>query len=61
PVIDKLDAAMTAAFADPEVRARLEANGFVVVVSKPADFSKFVQDEVTRWSKVVQAAGLKLD
>jgi tripartite-type tricarboxylate transporter receptor subunit TctC len=61
PIVDKLEAAMSAAFADPAVRAKLQANGFVVVVSKSADYTKFVQDEVARWSKVVQSAGIKLE
>lgn len=61
PIIDKLEAAMAAAFADPAVRSRLEAKGFVVVVSKSVDYQKFVQDEVLRWSKVVQSAGIKLE
>jgi tripartite-type tricarboxylate transporter receptor subunit TctC len=61
PIIEKLEAAMVAAFSDPAVRAKLEGNGFVVLASKSPEFTKFVQDEVTRWSKVVQAAGIKLD
>jgi tripartite-type tricarboxylate transporter receptor subunit TctC len=60
-IIDKLEAAMMAAFSDPAVRARLEANGFVVVASKSPEYTKFVQDEVMHWSKVVQAAGIKLE
>ncbi|MGJ7542370.1 Bug family tripartite tricarboxylate transporter substrate binding protein [Variovorax sp. LT1R16] len=60
-VIEKLEAAMVKGFADPAVRARLESNGFVVVVSHPADYTRFVQDETTRWTQVVQKAGIKLD
>ncbi|MGI4778393.1 MAG: Bug family tripartite tricarboxylate transporter substrate binding protein [Janthinobacterium lividum] len=60
-VVDKLEAAMVTAFAAPAVRAKLEANGFVVVASKSPDFTKFVADEVARWTKVVQTAGIKLD
>jgi tripartite-type tricarboxylate transporter receptor subunit TctC len=61
PVVDKLEAAMVAAFNDPAMRARLEANGFVVLASKSPEYTKFVNDEINRWSKVVQAAGIKLD
>jgi tripartite-type tricarboxylate transporter receptor subunit TctC len=60
-VVDKLEAAMVKAFAAPAVRAKLEGNGFVVVASKSADYSKFVADEVARWTKVVQTAGIKID
>jgi len=61
PIVDKLEAAMVAAFGDPAVRAKLEGNGFVVLASKSPEFTKFVNDEINRWSKVVQTAGIKLD
>ena len=61
PIVDKLEAAMVKAFNEPAVRAKLEGNGFVVVASKSPEFSKFVADEIARWSKVVQAAGIKAD
>ena len=60
-VVDKLEAAMVRGFADPAVRAKLESNGFVVVVSQPAAYTRFVQDETARWTQVVQKAGIKLD
>lgn len=60
-VVDKLEAAMVKGFADPAVRAKLEANGFVVVASQAADYTRFVQDEIARWTQVVQKAGIKLD
>ena len=60
-VVDKLEAAMVKGFADPAVRAKLEANGFVVVASRSGDYTRFVQDETARWTQVVQKAGIKLD
>jgi len=60
-VVDKLEAAMVAAFSQPAVRAKLEANGFVVVASKSGDYSEFVKKEIDRWSKVIQTAGIKAD
>lgn len=60
-VVEKLEAAMVKAFAQPAVRARLEANGFVVVASGSADYTRFVQEEITRWAQVVQKAGIKLE
>lgn len=59
PILDKLEAAMVKAFNEPAVRAKLEANGFVVVASKSADYTKFIQEEIQRWSKVIQTAGIK--
>jgi tripartite-type tricarboxylate transporter receptor subunit TctC len=58
-IVDKLEAAMVKAFNEPAARQKLESNGFVVVASRSADFTKFVQDEINRWSKVIQTSGIK--
>jgi tripartite-type tricarboxylate transporter receptor subunit TctC len=58
-IVDKLEAAMIKAFHDPAARAKLEATGFVVVASTSAEYTKFVQEEINRWTKVIQTAGLK--
>jgi tripartite-type tricarboxylate transporter receptor subunit TctC len=60
-VIDKLQAAMTKAFADPAARARLERNGFIVSTSNPPDYTRFVNSEVARWSEVIRVGGLKAE
>ena len=60
-ILDKLEATMRKAFADPAVRAKLEASGFVVVASSSADYTHFVQEEIERWSKVVQTSGIKAE
>ena len=58
-IVDKLEAAMVKAFNEPAARQKLEASGFVVVASKSPDFTKFVQEEINRWGKVIQASGIK--
>jgi tripartite-type tricarboxylate transporter receptor subunit TctC len=58
-IVDKLEAAMVKGFNEPGSRQKLEASGFVVVASRSADFTKFVQDEINRWAKVIQASGIK--
>ena len=61
PILDKLEAAMVKAFADPAARAKLESNGFVVVASKSPDYTAFVNSEVERWTKVIKTGGLKAE
>ena len=61
PILDKLEAAMVKAFADPAARAKLESNGFVVVASKSPDYTAFVSSEVERWTKVIKTGGLKAE
>ncbi|KJK16166.1 hypothetical protein UB46_36725 [Burkholderiaceae bacterium 16] len=59
PIVDKLEAEMMKAFRQPEVRAKLEASGFVVVASSSQEYSRFLQSETERWSKVIKEAGIK--
>jgi len=33
--------------------------GFDVVAGTPEEFGRFMQEEVARWTKVVQAGGIK--
>ncbi|MGO4155521.1 Bug family tripartite tricarboxylate transporter substrate binding protein [Cupriavidus sp. YAF13] len=58
-IVDKLEAEMMKAFRQPEVRAKLEANGFVVVASSSQDYTRFVRSETERWGKVIKEAGIK--
>lgn len=60
-IVDKLESAMQKAFAEPAARAKLESNGFVVVASRSADYTRFIQDEIGRWTKVIQTAGIKFE
>lgn len=55
----KLSDAARKAITSPEVRRRLETEGYVPVGNSPEDFSRFVQGEITRWAKVVKFAGAK--
>jgi tripartite-type tricarboxylate transporter receptor subunit TctC len=47
------------AIATPEVRRRLDAEGAVPVGNSPEEFSRFVQDEIQRWARVVKFSGAK--
>ncbi|ARP96327.1 Bug family tripartite tricarboxylate transporter substrate binding protein [Bordetella genomosp. 13] len=59
-IVARLEAAMIRGFTDPAARARLESTGFVVVTSRSADYTRFVQSEVARWEQVVRKAGIQL-
>ncbi len=43
----------------PDIREKMLAQGFEPVGDSPAQFSKFIGKEITRWEKVVKAAGIK--
>ena len=64
PVLSKLNEALREALKDPELIKRQEALGITVVSDarvEPAAHKKFVEGEVARWAKVIQAAGAYAD
>ncbi|MBX6742959.1 MAG: tripartite tricarboxylate transporter substrate binding protein [Acetobacteraceae bacterium] len=61
PVIERIDAATRAALATPALKARLEGIGAQPFPAGPAEFAAFLQAEIARWSRVVQAAGITAD
>jgi tripartite-type tricarboxylate transporter receptor subunit TctC len=49
------------ALAEPQVRAALEAGGFEVVASGPAEATRFVAAETARWSGLIARLGIKAE
>jgi tripartite-type tricarboxylate transporter receptor subunit TctC len=43
----------------PEVKEKMLAQGFEPVGDTPAQFGKFISEEIPRWEKVVKRAGIK--
>ena len=60
-IIDKLNKAINAGFADPKLKARLADLGGTVLPGSPADFGKFIADETEKWGKVIRAANIKAE
>jgi tripartite-type tricarboxylate transporter receptor subunit TctC len=58
-VVDKIYGAVKVAQADPKFKARLADLGVSLLTQSPAEFGKFIGDEIDKWSKVVKFAGLK--
>jgi tripartite-type tricarboxylate transporter receptor subunit TctC len=58
-IINKLNAAINAAIADPTTKARLADLGGMVVAGSPADFGRLIAEETEKWGKVVRAANIK--
>jgi tripartite-type tricarboxylate transporter receptor subunit TctC len=59
PVKDRLQPALIAAIKHPDVVKRFNDMGFEVVASSPAEFNKFLNEELARWKQVVDAGGIK--
>jgi tripartite-type tricarboxylate transporter receptor subunit TctC len=46
---------------EPEVRARLEGQGIEIAGTTPAEFARFLRDEVERWGNAVRQSGARSD
>jgi tripartite-type tricarboxylate transporter receptor subunit TctC len=60
-VVAKLNDAMVRTLRSPDIRERMSQIGFDVVAGTPEEFGRFMQEEVDRWTKVVQRGGIKPD
>jgi tripartite-type tricarboxylate transporter receptor subunit TctC len=60
-VIDRLNKEIDAIFKEPDVIARMNAQGFALVGGTPEEFGKLVDDEAKRWAPVIKSVGLKVD
>ena len=58
-VIDRLNRAIVAIVAMPEVRERLAALGFEPIASTPGEFADRIKWEIDKWAKVIRAADIK--
>jgi tripartite-type tricarboxylate transporter receptor subunit TctC len=61
PMIEKLNAALNAALASPDVRARLAIDGAEPLPGTPAEYAADIDREEAQWSKVVKASGAKAE
>src|SRR4029079_7969554 len=58
-IVDRLNAAINAGLADAKVSAKLKELGGSVLPGSPAAFGKEIADEIAKWTKVVDFAGIK--
>ena len=59
PLVERLHREISAALAEPDIRARFDASGMDVVGSGPDAFARYVQEEITKWSDIVRRADVK--
>jgi tripartite-type tricarboxylate transporter receptor subunit TctC len=57
-VVDKLHQAVSESLKQPRVQETMKKLGFTVVGNNPDQFSKFQQEEVSKWKEVIKSAGL---
>jgi tripartite-type tricarboxylate transporter receptor subunit TctC len=60
PVVDRLNRELQVVLADAEVQDKLAGLGFQVWPSRtPAEFAKYVDDQLRHWSTLIKQSGIK--
>jgi len=60
-IVDKINAEVNRALADPKMRARLAELGGKPIPGTPDDFGKVIAAETAKWEKVVISSGAKVE
>ena len=60
-IIDKVNAEVNRALADPKMRERLAELGGKPIAGTPEDFGKVIAAETLKWEKVVVSSGAKVE
>jgi tripartite-type tricarboxylate transporter receptor subunit TctC len=60
-IIEKVNAEVNRALADPKMRERLAELGGRPIPGTPEDFGRVIQQETEKWAKVVTASGAKVE
>ena len=61
PVIAKLNAEINAVLKEPDVVAKMNAQGFDLIGGTPEDFGHLIRRETDTWAPVIKKIGLKID
>lgn len=59
PILNRLHDGFTKVLAVPELKARLEADGNLIIGNTQAQFRQMLVNEAANWSKLVQENGIK--
>jgi tripartite-type tricarboxylate transporter receptor subunit TctC len=60
-IVNKLNAAINAGLADPQLKAKIKDLGGETMPMTPQQFGRFLADETAKWAKVVEFSGAKAD
>jgi tripartite-type tricarboxylate transporter receptor subunit TctC len=60
-IVNRIQQEVAKALASPAVKEKLLAQGAIPSGNSPADFARFIDDEIKKWAPVVKASGAKVD
>jgi tripartite-type tricarboxylate transporter receptor subunit TctC len=60
-VITTLNREITRRFKSAEAQERFASVGIEALTGTPAEFDRFIREEIVQWAKVIKQAGIKVD
>jgi tripartite-type tricarboxylate transporter receptor subunit TctC len=60
-VVEKINAEVRRVIAEPAVKEKLQAQGFVLVDESPDQFNLYLKSEYAKWSKLIKDADIKAE
>jgi tripartite-type tricarboxylate transporter receptor subunit TctC len=60
-IVSRLNQSLARIVKQPDVQARLRADGVEPAHTTPEEFRRFIGEEITKWSKVVKAGNIKVE
>jgi tripartite-type tricarboxylate transporter receptor subunit TctC len=61
PIVNKLNAEITAALNDEQIKTNMRNLGVEPAPTRPEVFEAYIRSETQKWAKVIRAANIKLD
>jgi tripartite-type tricarboxylate transporter receptor subunit TctC len=61
PIVARLNAELNRIMQEPEMVARLEAQGAEVVAGTPQEFQAHIRGEIARWARITREAGIQAE
>ncbi len=61
PILKRLQSELTAIAQSPEMKEQFERNGAEPLTNTPAEFTKLIRTEIDKYTRVIKAAGIKLE
>lgn len=61
PAVNRLAEEIRKSLAKPEIRAKMNEQGAVIIGDTPAEFAAFLRKDQERWAQVIKASGVKAE
>ena len=61
PILNRLHSELVKIAQSPEMKNQFERNGAEPLTNTPAEFTKLIKTDIDKYTKVIKAAGIKLE